>query len=216
MISTKNLSQLPAIGRLRQLSQSLAMLDAILQREWEGRYYSFNAQWKPDEQMASMHNGEGDEWFCLFSAKGAFLKGLDHESLMAPANNSTGSLWPGLFDGLPAGFESAMNEPAFSIEQTSFCIWRTTGDTQWRRGDISFPPGNDPDGSEHLLAILDGNPNTYKEWAEEYYQRPVNLPSVEAVYARTPLTGELVRDLNSETSLSSLADDIAEIGYPSK
>ena len=80
MISTRNLSALPPINVLKKLTQSLAMLDAIIQRDWEGRYYSFNARWSIDKQMASMRNGEGDEWFCVFSKNGAFLKGLTTES----------------------------------------------------------------------------------------------------------------------------------------
>jgi len=42
MISTRNLSALAAIEILRKLTQSLAMLDAIVEREWDYRYYSFN------------------------------------------------------------------------------------------------------------------------------------------------------------------------------
>ena len=42
MISTRNLSALAAIEIVRKLTQSLAMLDAIVEREWHYRYYSFN------------------------------------------------------------------------------------------------------------------------------------------------------------------------------
>lgn len=43
MISTRQLGALPDIATLERLCQSLALLDAILSREWEYRYYSFNA-----------------------------------------------------------------------------------------------------------------------------------------------------------------------------
>ena len=43
--STRNRSALPEPGDLRRLSQSLAMLDAILCPEWQYRYHSFNASW---------------------------------------------------------------------------------------------------------------------------------------------------------------------------
>ena len=119
-----------------------------------------------------------------------------------------------MFDSIPSVFDSAINQPAFSIEQTSFCVWRTIGDIQWHRGNLSFPQGNDPDGSARLLEILDGSPSTYKEWAEAYYHRTISLLSVERIYAYRPLTDDVVRALNSEGSLPGLADDIAEIGYP--
>jgi hypothetical protein len=209
MISTRNLSALPPINVLKKLTQSLAMLDAIIQRDWEGRYYSFNARWSIDKQMASMRNGEGDEWFCVFSKNGAFLKGLYHESEMA-----TG--WPGLLESVPEVFRSELAEPAFSIQYTSFFICRTYDDNQWRTGSISYPLGDDPDGSAWMLAILDGNPVSYQRWAANYYKRPVNLLAVEHIYANKPLTNEIVHSLNPETNISDLAEDITTISYPAR
>lgn len=207
MISTRNLSELPGIDVLRGLTQSLAMLEAIIERNWDHRYYSFNQHWSANEQLASMRNGEGDEWFCVFSKHGAFLKGLYHESEMARG-------WPGLLDSVPEIFRSALVEPAFSIQYTSFCIWRTYNDDQWHTGYISYPQGDDPDGSAWMLAILDGNPKTYQRWAEDYYERPISLNAVDHLYAYKPLTEGIVRELNPGITLSSLAEDITEIGYP--
>lgn len=207
MISTRDLSALPPINALKKLTQSLAMLDAIIQRDWSGRYYSFNAHWATDEQMASIRNGEGDDWFCVFSKDGAFLKGLYHESAMARG-------WPGLLESVPGVFKPLLSEPAFSIEYTSFFIWRTYDDDRWYTGNISYPQGDDPDGAAWMLAILDGNPISYQRSAEDYYKRPVSVLAVEHVYAHKQLTNEIVHSLNPETSLSGLAEDIAKIGYP--
>jgi len=43
-ISTRDLGGMPDIRTFRRLTRSLAMLDAILSREWEHRYYSFDSQ----------------------------------------------------------------------------------------------------------------------------------------------------------------------------
>ncbi|MFL5628040.1 MAG: hypothetical protein ACJ788_20875 [Ktedonobacteraceae bacterium] len=43
MVSPHNHSILPHIQLLIRLSQSLALLDALLEPEWQYRYYSFNA-----------------------------------------------------------------------------------------------------------------------------------------------------------------------------
>lgn len=56
---------LPSIAELRRIAQSLAVLDAILCPDWEYRYYSFNSRWGFGDEMASMRNGSGDEWFPL-------------------------------------------------------------------------------------------------------------------------------------------------------
>jgi len=164
--------------------------------------------------MASMRNVEGDSWFCVFAPVGAFLKGFVHESKMAPRNNGLGKIWPGVLDEVPEAFNSFVAEPAFSMKETTFCLWRTRTDTAWRKGGISYSDGNDPDGSAQLLSVLDANPDTYRRWAEEYYKCSVNLSLVQQVYVHKPLTEGVVKGLNPKASLAELADDLAEIGYP--
>jgi len=214
MISTRHLSELPSIETLKKLTQSLALLDAILMRQQEYRYYSFNSKWGENEQMASMSNGSGDEWYCGFGPPGAFLKGFDHESEMSPWAIEVPKVWPGVLDGVPEIFKSFATEPAFSMENTTFCIWREIQDSQWSTGKISFPATDDPDGSEGLLAILDGKPISYKTWAEEYYECSVSLAAVRKIYEHAPLSPELVRELSGTAEFGSLLSDAAEIGYP--
>lgn len=212
VISTADLSLLPDIQTLRRLTQSLALLDAILYPEWEDRFYSFNAHWSEGQEMASMRDGAGNEYFCVFSAAGAVLKGFDHESRMSPYQFDPPQLWPGVLETLPAEFRAILSDAAFMLEDTTFCIWRTPDQTHWQRGDIQFPDGNHRDGSEDLLYILDGDPETYQHWAEESYEE-VDLVAVRHIYAHQPLTEEIVTRLNPETSLEALRADLAEIGY---
>src|SRR5438309_1238962 len=113
MISTRNVISIPPIEELRALVQSLAMLDAIVMRDWEYRYYSFNCRWAEGEQMASMRNGEGDGWYCGFGVGGAFLKGFDHESEMSPWSKESSKVWPGVLDSVPEAFKAFSTEPAF-------------------------------------------------------------------------------------------------------
>ena len=72
---------LPPADQLLQRCRALAVLDLILSPDWQYRYYSLNSNWSDCEQMASMRNGCGDEWWIVFHRDGwAALKGLDHES----------------------------------------------------------------------------------------------------------------------------------------
>src|SRR5712671_5552095 len=121
MISTRDLTALPTIETLKKLTKSLAMLDAIIMREWDYRYYSFNSRWAEGEQMASIRNGEGDGWYCGFGLPGAFLKGFDHESEMSPWSMETSKVWPGVLESVPEYFNSFATEPAFSMEDATFC-----------------------------------------------------------------------------------------------
>ena len=214
MISTHDLSHLPDIAHLKAISQSIAMLDAILRPEWEYRYYSFNAHWSADEMMASMRNGSGDKYFILFSPAGAIIKGFAHEAPMTPYTFDPPQVWLGVLDTVPNLFAAFLTEPAFIIEDTTFCVWRTYQDSVWQRGTIEFPDDPDPDGSQELLAILDGDPQTYLAYAEAYYERSINLDAVKQVYNHQPLTKALVGALNPDLSFADIAADQEEIGYP--
>jgi hypothetical protein len=214
MISTRDLTGLPGIEPLRRLTQSLAMLDAIVSRDWEYRYYSFNSRWSAVEQMASMRDGSGDDWFCVFGASGAFFRGFTHESPMSPWRTDPPTIWPGILDSVPASFGALLVEPALAMESTTFCIWREHGDSAWRRGAISFPDAPDPDGSADLLAMLDGDPSTYHAFAEQYCECTIDLAAVAHVYKHEPLTPDVVRAINDAVALADLAEDIEEIGYP--
>jgi hypothetical protein len=214
-ISTRNLSALPPVNDFRRLLQSMALLDAIIEPEWQYRYYSFNATWSRGEQMGSMRNGSGDEFYSLFNSFGCFLKGFDHESDMTSYRFTPPKAWPGVIDSVPPEFKSCLSEPAFAMEAISFCIWRRNSDAEWKRGNIQFPyDTGDPDGSAWILSGLDGDPASYKTWAEDYFERPIDLNAVKHIYAHRPLTDELVRMLNPNRSLADLKEDIAEIAYP--
>lgn len=216
MISTRDLSLLPDVDGLRRTLQAMAMLDAILCPEWQFRYYSFNAIWSAGEQMGSMRNGSGDDFFAHFSRAGCWLKGFAHEYLMSPyRDDGSKRVWSGILDEVPAEFAACLREPAFRVEDVTFCIWRRYADRAWRLGPVEFPAGHtNPDGSGFLLAPLDGQPETYQAWAAGYYDCAVSLAPVQHVYRHLPLTADIVARLNPALSLTDLRADLQGIGYP--
>ena len=214
MISSRSVSELPEIDEVKRISQSIATLDAIMTDEWEYRYFSFDANWGEGETLASMRDGSGDSYFILFNSFGAVIKGYGHESPMAEYTVDSGKVWPGVLDEVPPEFEAVLTDPAFVAEETSFCIWRKYSDSKWQTGKIEFPDEKDPDGSEDLLFMLDGNPNTYQQWANEYYEKDIPLDAVKAIYEHKPLTQQLVSSLNSERRIEDLESDLDEIRYP--
>ena len=223
MISTRDLSALPDIDDLKRLMQSMAMLDAILSPEWQYRYYSFNSKWAKGEQMGSMRNGMGDDLSALFTKAGCFLKGFVHTAPMTPYAKRSQKMWPGVLDSVPSVFASGLNEPAFMMENTTFCIWREYADSAWQMGKVKFPKVKrdfkgdpiDPDGSGYLLSPYDGKPETYLEHADGYFEEmSLTLDHIRHVYAQKPLTAKLVREINPEITLAELTKDMTEIGYP--
>jgi len=214
MISTKNLKELKDTDSLKRLLKSLAVLDLIMSPEWDSRYYSYNSKWSDEEEMGSMRNGCGDEFFVLFTKDGCFLKGFDHESEMSSWSTPEQKPWPGIYNGVPEVLESALSEPAFSTNNVSFCYWRLTNDKTWSRGDFELPSSDDPDGAEYLLNILDGSPSSYQEYAEEYFEEDIPLSPIREIYSHKPITAKTLEYLNPEITLESIQQELEEIGYP--
>jgi hypothetical protein len=193
----KALALLPP-ARLEPLTRGLATLDAILQDDWELRYYSFNAKWGKGQRMASMRDGCGDEWFLVFTGDAAFLKGLAHEH--PPGDVAA------IYEGLPAKLRGLRTEPSFSMDDTSYGGWF---DKTWT---VRSAPKLAKIMGEHL-AILDGKPKTYRAYAEGYFEAEVPLAAIEHVYAEKPIDQKLIDSINPECKLASLESDLAEIGY---
>ncbi len=156
--------------------------------------------------MGSMRNGCGDDLFVLFSAYGAFVKGFDHERWeQYPVKDA--------YATVSACFSEAVQEPAFSPEQVTFCCWFSNEVEKWNYAEI---PPLDPDenGSNEMLDILGGDPDKYLTFAQEYYEIEVSADSVAAVFNHTSMTIALAQSLNPEIEFKSLLEDLAQISYP--
>lgn len=210
--SMRALALLKPPRELEKLVKAIALLDAILEPEWDYRYYSYNELWDDSlgQRLASMRNGSGDEWQLVFAREGAFLKGFAHESPMAGLRLPAAKF----IEGLPPALAPFAIEPAFMMDTTTFCAWCTDGQTWLRARSLELPPGKDPDGSEWLLSILDGDPATYQRYAREYFEEEVPLDAIKAIYQGRPLTRELVHRIDRDRELDDLGDDLDEIGWP--
>ena len=99
------------------------------------------------------------------------------------------------------------------MTDATFCIWRRYVDGSRSRGPIEFPDGEDPDGPAYLFAILDGNPGTYCQFAEDYFESTIPIDAVRHVNDHLPLTDRLVASLNANAKINGLVEDLTEIGY---
>jgi hypothetical protein len=202
--STMTPDSLPSISALRAITKSLAMLDAILCPEWDSRYFSFNSAWAPNMEMASMRNGCGDDWFLLFDPAGAALKGFAHELASDEAFAES------IRTHVPAAFSAFLDEPAFSMQQATFCYWRRANGHAWSKAQSALLE----DGSTEMLTLLLTGPSGYKEWAEDYYEFEVALDAAAAVFEHTPLSETLIASLNPDADINLVSRDAAGIGYP--
>ncbi|MGW7285382.1 hypothetical protein ACWGH4_07785 [Streptomyces sp. NPDC054847] len=207
---------LPAIPDLLKLCRSIAMAEAVL-NQGDYRYYTFDAAWSDTEEVFAMRNGSGDEFDIVFSPAGVYVRGFDHESPMSPYADDT--VWPGVLDEVPDVFRAYVEEPAFMDEDmpsVTFCLWRRTGDDRWHAGRIDFPDdSDDPDGSGWMFDLpVDPSPEAFQSFAEDYYERPVDLDAVRRIYEQRPLTQDLVERLNPAASFAQVVKEAKEMGYP--
>jgi len=237
-LSTKNLNLIPPPIKLKEICKSISALEAIICPEWEFRYYSYQKDWNKNEELCEMRNGHGDQMLILFSDDGVCINGFAHESemngwkrvainqkksilgkLLSSKNEVKTELIQEISKGVITNLPSVFNdfifgEPIKSIG-TTFCIWQTNSDKKWKIGELDLPENHYKDGSSDLLQLLDGNPLSYKNWAEEYYEEvELKLELVEKLYNNTHLTKVLAMSINATLEdFEKLKSDLDKIGY---
>lgn len=207
MISTKNLSLLPDRKSLETICKAISVLDAIICQEWQYRYYSFYSEWGPNEQCLQMRNGSGDDIHILFLPEGCAINGSALDCKQQDKTKLTANL-PAIFN------EFIFGEPVASLG-TTFCIW-TTEPKNWQVGQLE----NTEDNSGEMLSIFDGNPQTYVDWATDYFEGSykasgIPLEIVSKIYREQILTKEMVLSIVDELEDWELLEtDLKEINYP--
>ncbi|WP_354644099.1 hypothetical protein [Kitasatospora camelliae] len=210
------LRTLPAPADLRAQCRAMAAAEAVLNPDGY-RYHAFDPAWAEGVEAYSLRNGAGDECDAVFSPEGVLLRGFDHESPMSPYVEDRP--WPGVLDSVPAPLARWTAEPAFTADGMpafTFCLWREPGDDGWRTGEIDYP-GGDPaeDGSGWLLHLLaDGGPEAFRDWAQHYYDRPVDLAAVRALFGGSPLTPGIAAALHAGLAFDRAAAAVAAAGWP--
>ncbi|MES2287818.1 MAG: hypothetical protein V4547_19175 [Bacteroidota bacterium] len=207
MISTQNYSSLPDRKSLQTICKAISVLDAIISQEWDYRYYSYNSKWADQEEFFEMRNGCGDQILILFREDGCVINGLAHEYAQQDKTKLTKNM-PIVFNDFIFG------EPVKSIG-TAFCLW-TTELRNWQIGQLeSFE-----DNSEEMLNIFDGQPQTYIDWATEYFEESykesgISLDTVSKIYKGATLTKEMVLSIvDTIQDWEQLKKDLTEINYP--
>ncbi|WP_406095643.1 hypothetical protein [Kitasatospora purpeofusca] len=205
---------LPDPAELRARCRGIALLDSILDRHVPR--HGFVRDWRAGVDLATMDNGSGDQYAIVFDAAGVFLYGFDHESDASPWRDEDREHWPGLLDGLPASLAHYAQAPEFQFEglfDATVCAWRESGAAEWRCGPVEFAP-DETDGAEGLFGLLvDGDPEAYAGFAEDYFERAVDREAVAAVLAGAPLTRRTVESLSADADFGAVVARARAMGF---
>ncbi|WP_312116544.1 hypothetical protein [Brevibacillus reuszeri] len=197
--------------KLKQCLLACSALDIILCSEDWLRRFQFYPHWDEGVAMASISNGAGDDMFVLFTPEGVLVKGFDHESEMSPHAREDFEVWPGIYEQVPASLLSHLEDEAFTKDDVTFCLWRETGDTVWKTGDVHNPQQLD-DGSGFLLGMIYDLAEDYVEWAEDYYEMELSLDAVTHIYRSLSMSETIILELNPERNVESAVKELEEIG----
>jgi hypothetical protein len=184
------------IEQLRKKMKSLALLDAIIEQEWQYRYFSYNSKWSESEEMGSLRDGCGGEWFLWLSGDLAGYKCLSPEDgLMSDLQEAKNKA--------PSAYNFFITEPAFTMNQAT-CIWYLEK-SKW----VKY--GKPVNRLINLEAIFNWASRDYQAWANEYYEREIDLAAVEKIF-NGEFSEEIAKTLNPEINMSELMAELPEIG----
>jgi len=185
------------INYLKDKLKSLAIAEAIIEPEWEYRYFSYDSNWSNEEEMASMRDGSGGHWFVLFQDNQIGYKCISpNDGLIENIQEVEGRI--------PDKYREFIEEPAFYRGEAT-AIWLLDGDDWIKYGKESVKYIID------LEQVIEWTANDYKEWAEEYYEKDINIDALKSIFEHK-ISDNVVKKLNKELSLTDIAEDLKEIG----
>jgi|GEM_PF-3394491 len=187
------------IEDIRNKLKHLALLDAILEQDWELRYYSYNSDWSPEEEMASLRDSCGGEWFFLISDNDIAFKCTSPVDGLAADFES-------IKNQVPERFETFLKEPAFSMDEGS-CIWYLENNNWVTLGnDINDLPN--PTKIQHMSA------SDYCTYASDILEQDIDSNLVQSILDGK-FTFDLAVKLNPDVDIDELKNDVSEIGISS-
>ncbi|MCP3667516.1 MAG: hypothetical protein GY696_34325 [Gammaproteobacteria bacterium] len=177
----------------------LALLDAILEQDWELRYYSYNSSWSSQEEMASLRDSCGGEWFFLVTEKDIAFK------CTSPVDGLVDDFQT-LKNQVPEKYSAFLNEPAFSMDEGS-CIWYLE-DNNW------IALGNAINDLPNPIKIQKMTALDYCNYAREILEQDIDSNIVQSIFDGN-FTFELAVKLNPDIDINALKNEVSEIGISS-
>lgn len=185
------------IDKIKSRLKSIAILDAIICPDISLRCYFYNSKWAKGQEIASMRNGSGLEWYLQFYNNNLAWVYINFDEPPIPDVNL-------IKKEFPASYVSFLDEPAFSINDARIIGYYSDG--KW----ILFGNTKSADGS-HAIETFNWLPEDYKNWADTYYDGSFDMNSIRKVF-NGEITETIVKNLNVNMTMKKLQEEIEEIG----
>lgn len=208
MLTTKDLSGLPDVKRLKTFCKGLAALDIIMLEEKLSyiRKYSYHPTWHNELEAFIFNDGADQHMIVMFASEGCVINGVDFELYdwdeeLPPIEDLT--------KDMPDSLKKLMQYQEVKDMKSTFCIWNENG-TTWHCN-----PMDSEDASQDMLPILDGDPQSYVDFAKWFYETELPLKVVGYITDGVPMTKDMITALNPERSdWESIKSELNKIGYP--
>ena len=187
------------IEEFKNKLKNLALLDAILEQDWELRYYSYNSGWSSTKEMSSLRDSCGGEWFFLISDDDIAFKCTSPEDGLAEDFESIKSK-------VPDKFKVFLDEPAFSMNEGS-CIWYLENNN-WVALGVNINDLPNPTKIQQMSAT------DYCVYASDILEQDIDNNLVQSILDGR-FTFDLAIKLNPDVDIDELKKDIQEIGISS-
>lgn len=217
MIVSRRIHEIPQQQDLFRRLLAYAKIDRIMNPDPDDcmvRVYHYDKEWVPGGHFFKIDDSGGDHYYALFSSDGCIVKGFDHESDLSPWNREEGEKLPDIvakhdfYAGAPARLSMLLDDPALEKHLTTFCVWQTPGDSDWRFAGSEFPADWNDGINTFLYYIqeLDG----YKEWFGDYYGQEPDMNAIRSIFEGKPVTAKRVRSLNPEGDTARILQELEE------
>lgn len=211
-------TQLPTPERLQKILLSQASLDIIMNAKDDAwlRLTHYHKNYCDEVDMVKIDNGAGDHLYILFSDDGAIIKGFDHESPVSPYAHDDEEVTQKIYASVPDELRKLLNDPSIEPKDVTFCLWRSSLNPDWKKGDVPEEYQNQNDGEGFLLGLTFETADRWLDWAKSYYEEEgelIQLNDVRKVYAHEKITSEIIAAINPKRDVESVFKELKEIGY---
>lgn len=107
-----------------------------------------------------------------------------------------------------------VNEPAVSaggVPNITLAVWWPAGADAWH-----CAPDLDPryDGGVWLFDVIDGQPETYAEWARHMYDVDIDADALAKIFRHEELREDDILALNPDADVGAVRHRLDEVAYP--